>query len=84
MAGKTLFIDPYGVKPNSTIKPTEVTKADLVYVTYDHPDHPGDAFDICKRTGAVFVAVYELAEQTAQNRSPKPGTFKRGRKLLSW
>ena len=67
LASKTLFVDPMLQNPNSPIKTGDVTKADLVYVTHDHPDHLGDAFDICKRTGAVFVAVYELAEQAAQN-----------------
>jgi L-ascorbate metabolism protein UlaG (beta-lactamase superfamily) len=67
LTSKTLFVDPMLQNPNSPIKAVDVTKADLVYVTHDHPDHLGDAFDICKRTGAVFVAVYELAEEAAQN-----------------
>lgn len=67
LVGRTVFIDPMLQNPNSPIKPSEVTKADLVYVTHDHPDHLGDAFDICKRTGAIFAAVYELAEKAHQN-----------------
>jgi len=32
-----------------------------VVLTHGHDDHTGDAFDICKNTGAKLVAVYELA-----------------------
>jgi L-ascorbate metabolism protein UlaG (beta-lactamase superfamily) len=53
--------------PNSPIKAQDIQKADAVYVTHDHPDHLGDAFDICKRTGAVFVAVYELSVLASEN-----------------
>ncbi len=67
LADKTLFVDPFLRNPNSPIKPEAVTKADLVYVTHDHPDHLGDAFEICKRTGAVFVAVVELSSQASEN-----------------
>jgi len=67
VAGKTLFIDPMLQNPNSPLKLSEVTQADLVYVTHDHPDHLGDAFEICKRTGAIFAAVYEIAEEGAKN-----------------
>lgn len=67
LEGKTLFVDPMLQNPNSPIKPQDVKRADLVYVTHDHPDHLGDAIDICKRTGATFAAVYELAEYAAES-----------------
>ncbi len=31
-----------------------------VVLTHGHDDHTGDAVDICKRTGATLVAVFEL------------------------
>ena len=68
LAGKTLLVDPLlNQNPNSPIKASDITQADAVYVTHDHPDHLGDAFDICKRTGAVFVAVYELGAVASEN-----------------
>jgi L-ascorbate metabolism protein UlaG (beta-lactamase superfamily) len=68
LANKILLIDPMlNQNPNSPIKASEITKADAIYVTHDHPDHLGGAFDICKRTGAIFIAVYELGELAAQN-----------------
>lgn len=67
IAGKTLVIDPMlNQNPASPIKSSEIKKADAVYVTHDHPDHLGEAFDICKRTGAVFVSVVELANFAQQ------------------
>ncbi len=68
IAGKTLLVDPMlNQNPNSPVKASDIKQADAVYVTHDHPDHLGDAFEICKRTNATFIAVYELAEQAAQN-----------------
>ncbi len=68
IAGKTLILDPLlNGNPTSPIKASEISSADVVYVTHDHPDHLGDAFEICKRTGALFAAVYELAEFAFQN-----------------
>jgi L-ascorbate metabolism protein UlaG (beta-lactamase superfamily) len=68
IAGKILLIDPMlNQNPNSPIKAQDIQKTDAVYVTHDHPDHLGDAFDICKRTGAVFAAVYELSLLASEN-----------------
>lgn len=63
LANKIVFIDPLlNENPTSPIKASEITKADVVYVTHDHWDHLGDAIDICKRTNATFVATFELAK----------------------
>jgi len=59
--GKVILIDPFlSQNPASPIKSEEVDKVDYVIVSHDHFDHVGDAFDICKRTGALFVAMFEL------------------------
>jgi len=63
IANKTVLIDPWlDGNPTSPVKASEITKADIVYVTHDHGDHLGDAFDICKRTNATFVAAVELSD----------------------
>lgn len=60
VAGKTVLIDPFITgNPKAPIKAADV-KADMVCVTHDHQDHLGDSIDICKRTGACFVGIYEL------------------------
>ncbi len=59
---KLVFIDPFfSNNPSATLSMKDVNEADVVIVTHDHGDHMGDAFDICKKTGAVFVSQHELA-----------------------
>jgi len=68
IAGSIVLIDPWlDDNPTSPIKASEITKADIVYVTHDHNDHLGDAFNICKRTGATFVATVELGKFAQEN-----------------
>ncbi len=68
VAGKTVLVDPWlDGNPTSPIKASEISKADIVYVTHDHGDHLGDAITICKRTGAAFVSTYELGNYASEN-----------------
>ncbi|MCS7113823.1 MAG: metal-dependent hydrolase [Nitrososphaerota archaeon] len=68
MTGKTIFIDPWlNGNPASPIKASDVGKAEIVYVTHDHFDHLGAAFEICKRTDAAFVATFELGNYAKEN-----------------
>jgi L-ascorbate metabolism protein UlaG (beta-lactamase superfamily) len=68
IAGKTVLIDPWlDGNPASPVKASEIERADIVYVTHDHGDHLGEAFQICKRTNAVFVATFELGNYAEEN-----------------
>ena len=68
VAEKIVLVDPWlNGNPAASVKASEITKADIVYVTHDHHDHLGDAFDICKRTGATFVAILDLARYAEEN-----------------
>jgi L-ascorbate metabolism protein UlaG (beta-lactamase superfamily) len=59
---KTIYIDPFlSDNPAASMSPDEITEADVVVVTHDHADHLGDSFAICKKTGAVLVAIHEIA-----------------------
>lgn len=61
---KTVFIDPWLNGPTSPMKVDEVNRADIVLVTHDHGDHGyTEAIEICKRTGATFIAINELGLQ---------------------
>jgi L-ascorbate metabolism protein UlaG (beta-lactamase superfamily) len=61
LANKILLIDPWLTgNPLAAVKASDIKNADIVCVTHDHGDHLGDAVEICKRTGATFVAIYEL------------------------
>jgi L-ascorbate metabolism protein UlaG (beta-lactamase superfamily) len=58
---KVILVDPFLTgNPKAAIKASDITRADIVCVTHDHNDHMGDALELCKRTGATFVGIYEL------------------------
>lgn len=68
VAGRVILIDPwFNDNPVCPVKASEITQADLIYVTHDHGDHLGDAFDICKRTKSTFVATFELGTYAEEN-----------------
>jgi len=68
IANRIVLVDPWlSGNPTSPVKASEITQADIVYVTHDHGDHLGDAIDICKRTGATFVANIELGDFAKEN-----------------
>jgi len=57
----SVLIDPFLTgNPVAPRSPDEIDPSGIV-VTHGHADHLGDAIDISKRTGAVIVAVFELA-----------------------
>lgn len=67
MDGRVVLIDPWlDGNPASSMKASEIKSADIVYVTHDHGDHMGQAVELCKRTGAVFAATYELGSYAAE------------------
>jgi len=64
---KIVFIDPFlSGNPVSSMKLDDVTAADVVVVTHDHGDHLGDAHEICKKTDATLISIYEIAEVASQ------------------
>ncbi len=59
---KTIYVDPFlSGNPKASVAAGGIKDADVVIVTHYHGDHVGDAFEICKRTGATLVAIYEVA-----------------------
>jgi len=59
---KTVYIDPFLTgNPKASTSPEKIKTADVVVVTHHHSDHLGDAFAIAKKTGAVIVAMHEVA-----------------------
>jgi L-ascorbate metabolism protein UlaG (beta-lactamase superfamily) len=63
-----LFIDPWlEGNPMAPVMASDIKKADIVCVTHDHEDHLGNAVEICKRTGATFVGIYELSVYAEEN-----------------
>jgi L-ascorbate metabolism protein UlaG (beta-lactamase superfamily) len=68
LANKILLIDPWLTgNPLAAVTASDIKKADVICVTHDHGDHLGDAIEICKRTGATFVGIYELGVFAEEN-----------------
>lgn len=66
-AGKTILVDPFLTgNPRASARASDFREMDFVLVTHDHDDHLGDAFPICKRTGATLVAIFETAMRAQQ------------------
>jgi L-ascorbate metabolism protein UlaG (beta-lactamase superfamily) len=77
--GKIVFIDPWLTGPTSPITVDDVDKADIVLVTHDHGDHGYvEALGICKKTGAYFVAINELAHKAGSQGVEKIHTLNIG------
>jgi L-ascorbate metabolism protein UlaG (beta-lactamase superfamily) len=59
---KVIYIDPFLTgNPKASTTPEKIKTADVVVVTHHHGDHLGDAFAIAKKTGALIVAMHEVA-----------------------
>ncbi len=68
---KTVYIDPFITgNPVAKISLADVTQADVVVITHDHADHIGDAHEICKKTGATLVSIYEIASAASERGVP--------------
>lgn len=59
---RIVYVDPFLTgNPVATVSVSQIDKADYVVVTHDHDDHKGDAFELCRSTGATLVAIHEIA-----------------------
>jgi L-ascorbate metabolism protein UlaG (beta-lactamase superfamily) len=64
--GKTVLIDPWlEGNPKAPGGIGAAPRADLLLLTHDHFDHSGDAVAVAKQTGALVVAIFELAGNLA-------------------
>lgn len=59
--GKTILIDPFISGNELTDLTADNEQPDVILLTHGHNDHVGDTVEIAKRTGALVVAVAELA-----------------------
>ncbi len=65
-----LLFDPYlSGSRTAPIKARDVA-CDYVLCSHAHEDHLGDSIDICRRTGATFIAAYELAHYVGSQGIP--------------
>lgn len=64
---RTLLFDPF-ITPNELAKSIDINKipADYILVTHGHGDHVADVMSIAKRTGAMIISNYEVANWFAK------------------
>lgn len=74
LSNRIILIDPWITNPLSPITLEDIKHVDFILVTHDHGDHLGETVEICKKTNAVVVGVYELttylANQGVKNTLP--------------
>lgn len=71
---KKVYIDPFlSGNPAASLNAAEIKDADIVVVTHHHGDHLGDAFAICKATGATLVGIHEIAVDAEAQGIPSEG-----------
>ncbi|OLN22680.1 metal-dependent hydrolase [Domibacillus antri] len=59
--GKTVLIDPFITGNELTDLKADEQNPDFIILTHGHGDHVGDTVEIAKRSGALVIAVNELA-----------------------
>lgn len=69
---RSLLFDPF-ITPNELARSIDVNKvpADFILISHGHADHLADAVSIAKRTGAIIVASYEVADWCGKQGAPK-------------
>ncbi|MEZ0394654.1 MAG: metal-dependent hydrolase [Desulfurococcaceae archaeon] len=60
---RRVLVDPWLENPLSPVRVSDYSgkRVDYIFVTHDHADHLGNAFELAKLTGAVVVGIFELA-----------------------
>ena len=69
--GKTILIDPFLTGNPAASTSADRVRADAIIVSHGHGDHVGDTVEIAKRTGAVVIAVHEIAAWAENQGAPK-------------
>jgi L-ascorbate metabolism protein UlaG (beta-lactamase superfamily) len=62
VGGFKLLVDPYFTGNPVATKTAQEVSADYILVTHGHFDHVGDVAAIAKRTGAMVISNFEIAE----------------------
>jgi len=62
-----ILIDPFLTNNPTAVCGPDVVPADFILVSHGHGDHFGDTISIAKRTGAVVLAIAEIAGYSAQH-----------------
>lgn len=76
---RTILFDPF-ITPNEQAKSIDINNipADFILVSHGHGDHVADVVSIAKRTGAMIVSNYEVANWFAKQGAPKTHPMNHG------
>jgi len=79
VGGKTLLFDPF-ITGNPLAKAIDVKSvpADFILVSHGHDDHVDDAVAIAKRTHALVIANFEVANWLEQQGAPRVHALNHG------
>ena len=79
VGGKILLFDPF-ITPNPLAAAIDVKKlaADFILVSHGHADHVADVVEIAKRTDALVIANFEVANWLANMGAPKTHPMNHG------
>jgi len=64
--GKTIVVDPFITKRQSSLKLGSVAKADIVAVTHSHFDHTGDSLELALRDESAFVSTADVSHDAEE------------------
>lgn len=62
---KNILIDPFFLATPPEAKAAAIENIDIIAVTHAHADHLGEAYELCKSTGATLVGIAEIADEAA-------------------
>ena len=76
---RTILFDPF-ITPNEQAKSIDINNipADFILVSHGHGDHVADVVSVAKRTGAMIVSNYEVANWVAKQGAPKTHPMNHG------
>jgi L-ascorbate metabolism protein UlaG (beta-lactamase superfamily) len=60
--GTSILIDPWLKNPKAPPNIENITPVDIILISHGHSDHIGNAIEIAARTGAMVIAIYEIAQ----------------------
>jgi len=60
--GFKLIVDPFFTGNPAASIAADAVEADFILVSHGHGDHVGDGVDIARRTGAMVISNFEIAE----------------------
>jgi L-ascorbate metabolism protein UlaG (beta-lactamase superfamily) len=69
--GTVVLTNPFTTNPDSPIKASDITKADLIFAADGHGDEVGATVEIAQATGAMVIAPSELSSWVIEQGVPR-------------